>query len=351
MRDMNMRKELLVSSRQLAVGRGSSSKKLSVLIALAFILAANCLLQTASYAKGVTSNTVITQPTANLSLTFLNGVAQSFTATPFNTNLSKTVQAVYGISLNSKEILKNTTAGVSTNLFTQDFRNVSNATANYMAYANSYFLSTNSPKDPGTLASWRHAFVNYNSLSNVPHETNFIFQSEIRPAVNARNASRAAVTTNFALLGVVGDAYTGFDGSDYGGATTINITIEAQIDGPDMKMVSRTSTINAPAGFSGDPHAAVPGALVSYNIVLQNQGTATANSVNIVDRIPTDTTYYSNGGNLNDGSAISAFICLNSSNASITCTANDIAITRVKFDVGNVLPGKYVTLNYSVVIK
>jgi uncharacterized repeat protein (TIGR01451 family) len=281
----------------------------------------------------------------------LNGVAQSFTATPFSSNLTKTVQPVYGISLNSQELLKNTTAGVSTNVFTQSFRNVSNATADYKAYANSYFLSTNSPKDPGTLANWRHAFLNYSVTSNVPHETNFIFQSEIRPAVNALNASRAAVTTNFALLGVLGDAYTGFDDSDYGGATTINITIEAQIDGPDMKMISRISTINAPAGFSGDPHAAVPGALVSYNIVLQNQGTATANSVNIVDRIPTDTTYYSNGGNLNDGNAISALICLNAANGTIACTANDPLITRVKFDVGSVLPGKYVTLNYSVVIK
>jgi uncharacterized repeat protein (TIGR01451 family) len=348
---MNMRKELLVSSRQLAVGRGSSSKKLSVLIALAFILAANCLLQTASYAKGVTSNTVITQPTANLSLTFLNGVAQSFTATPFNTNLSKTVQVVYGISLNSKEILKNTTAGVSTNLFTQNFRNVSNATANYKAYANSYFVTGNSLKNPGTLANWRHAFLNYSVTSNVPHETNFIFQSEIRPAVNALNASRAAVTTNFALLGVLGDAYTGFDDSNYGGATTINIIIEAEINGPDMKMISRTSTVNAPAGFSGDPHAAVPGAMVSYNIVLQNQGTATANSVNIVDRIPNATTYYSTVGNLNDGAGISAFICLNGSNTPIACAINTPAIARVKFDVGNVLPGKYVTLNYAVVIK
>jgi uncharacterized repeat protein (TIGR01451 family) len=340
MRDMNMRNKLLV-------GRENTSRKMSVLIVLGFLLTANYLLPTFVNALGVTANTQIYQPTTNLTMSYGNSQSTSFSA-PAPADLSyEAVVGVRGISLINSELLKSTNPGVATTPYIQNFMNVSSTTVDIRAVKGSFVAVVPSI---GTTANWNLAF-NYATTTNVPPQTAFMFSSVITPATNARNNAKASILTDYALVGPTGNQYTGADDVVYGGATTINLTLETLISGPDMKMISRISTINAPAGFSGDPHAAVPGALVSYNIVLQNQGTATANSVNIVDRIPTDTTYFSNGGNLNDGNAISALICLNAVNGNITCTANDPLITRVKFDVGSVLPGKYVTLNYSVVIR
>jgi uncharacterized repeat protein (TIGR01451 family) len=335
--------KLAVSSRQSA----GKSRLFFLPTAICLLLTIFCLLPTSVNSLGVTANTLISQPTQNTTLSYGNSQGNTFLGDAPEVLGAESVVGVRGLALVDSQVLKTTNPAVATSPFIQNFMNVSSTTVDIRAVSGNFVSVVSSI---GTTANWNLAF-NYATTTNVPPQTAFIFSSVITPANNARNNAKAAILTSYALIGPTGNQYTGADDVVYGGATTINLTLETLISGPDMKMISRISTINAPAGFSGDAHAAVPGALVSYNIILQNQGTATANSVNIVDRIPTDTTYYSNGGNLNDGNAITAFICLDGSNISTSCTANDIAITRVKFDVGSVLPGKYVTLNYSVVIR
>lgn len=83
--------------------------------------------------------------------------------------------------------------------------------------------------------------------------------------------------------------YYGANGFTYGGtfeSTDLTVTsIETSV-----MTITRRATVDAPTAggkFSGDPHAAVPGAVITYTITVSNEGGGQALSVEVVDKVPT----------------------------------------------------------------
>jgi len=86
------------------------------------------------------------------------------------------------------------------------------------------------------------------------------------------------------------NAYAGAtyqDEGNYGGAQSMGPFIfKLEAEGYSILVVDRQLTINAPAGYSGDAADAIPGSKIKYFIVLKNESTAVATSINLTDVIP-----------------------------------------------------------------
>jgi uncharacterized repeat protein (TIGR01451 family) len=110
-----------------------------------------------------------------------------------------------------------------------------------------------------------------------------ILQSE------SSNGAYAVVTLEANTQSTPAGVYYGANGFVYGGtfeATDLTITsIETSV----MNM-TRVATVDAPKGatgkFTGDAHAAVPGAVITYTITVSNEGGSDAKNVSIVDKVP-----------------------------------------------------------------
>jgi uncharacterized repeat protein (TIGR01451 family) len=77
-------------------------------------------------------------------------------------------------------------------------------------------------------------------------------------------------------------------------------SISAEIQAPIMTL-TRTMTIDAPGAYTGDPHDAVPGAIITFTIDYSNTGAGNASEVIIVDKVPND----SEGSHVNRTGALS----------------------------------------------
>jgi uncharacterized repeat protein (TIGR01451 family) len=77
----------------------------------------------------------------------------------------------------------------------------------------------------------------------------------------------------------------GLDGGIYVAHGCVMISIETS-----AMTISRVATVDSPkaAGgkFTGDPHAAVPGAIITYTIMTSNEGNGDAKNVVIIDKVP-----------------------------------------------------------------
>ena len=82
--------------------------------------------------------------------------------------------------------------------------------------------------------------------------------------------------------------YTGANAILYGGTWETYDLVMAQVSAPVLNL-TRTSTLDAPAAYSGERHDAVPGAVVTFTITISNEGGASAEAVILIDKVPDNT--------------------------------------------------------------
>ena len=96
-------------------------------------------------------------------------------------------------------------------------------------------------------------------------------------------------TTNTPVITLPGyNYYTGGNYYDYGGRGAISDEVRDTVGAPILTL-TRTSTTDAPTAFTGGTHDAVPGAVITFTMNYSNTGAASAESVILVDKIPTNT--------------------------------------------------------------
>lgn len=107
----------------------------------------------------------------------------------------------------------------------------------------------------------------------------------------APNGSYVVVTLEASTAKTPVGVYLGANGISYGGTSdAINATVTT-IETSVMTL-SRTATVDAPTTYisnGGGAHDAVPGAVITYTIMVSNEGSSYANNVIIVDKVPTST--------------------------------------------------------------
>lgn len=92
------------------------------------------------------------------------------------------------------------------------------------------------------------------------------------------------------------NVYGEYDGNNnytYGASQNISTLLSFLVSAPSISITKNVS-ITAPADYianGGGANDPVPGATLEYTIDYENSGSTTANSVTIVDNIPTDTEY------------------------------------------------------------
>jgi len=254
-------------------------------------------------AIGTLKDTVIVASANNLLINYktLTGINQP--PVTGSTHLSASpVIGVYGFNfystatanlLTPTDYNRSTGAGVSVNFF-QNIVNISNDTASIsMRVTGSASVVQG---DVGTLANW--IFLVENPTLNLSVDTvSSNWRPLIRPASNAVNDSQAEKGLNVFIAGFAtpNTQYTGFNNNLYGGYNDYTYYYSATIAGPSLRLLSKTSTVNSTGltNYSGGAHDLVPGAKVTYTIVIINDGGADANTLNITERIPANTRFLS----------------------------------------------------------
>jgi uncharacterized repeat protein (TIGR01451 family) len=101
------------------------------------------------------------------------------------------------------------------------------------------------------------------------------------------NGANCTVTFSVTTERTPAGQYTGGNGNSYGGLSSTSDATVTWIRTGVMKL-TKSVTVDAPAtgGFSGDKHAAVPGSIITYTILVSNEGSASAESVIVVDKVP-----------------------------------------------------------------
>lgn len=151
-------------------------------------------------------------------------------------------------------------------------------------------------------------------LNNEPATTNIYpwqlvgFSVTVNP-VGAYAYEKATLNTTISLVGgsaprivsynAFESAYLGgtYEGKGvYGGIATMAMnTFILETEGYDLTILSRSSTLNAPAGYNGEAITVlniVPGTKITYTIVIKNNSMAEATSINLKDQIPANCHLY-----------------------------------------------------------
>lgn len=263
---------------------------------------------TTMHAIGTVKGIVITAPTPSCTVAYktYTGIDMP-TVNPVAVLSANAVAGVYGFNLGSvvttnlaqATVTRSITAiGVTGNLY-QSVTNISNDPTNivFKFKGTSRVIQGN----VGTLALWKFGIKQATLNVNIDSTTNN-WKVTIWPSITARNASEAAITVNVSIPGAATlTRYKGFNQKYYGAYGSYDYLISAYVSGPDIQLVNRLLNVSTSGlvGYTGTAGAVVPGAKLTYTVVIKNNGSSTANAVAVADSIPVNTTFHSipSGGN------------------------------------------------------
>jgi len=272
---------------------------------------------TSAFAIGTLKDTVIVASANNVILTYQTTAGYSQPVVNASSDLnSLAVQAIYGFNFDAlattnlsapTDLNRGTGAGVTVN-FSQSIVNISNDLTDIAMRVTGSAVSVTG--NTGTLSNWLFSVTN--TTLNVAVDTaSTNWQPRIKPAGDAVNGSRAGISLNVTIPGNTPDnmQYTGYNNNLYGGYMSYTYFYSATIAGPSLRLVSKASVVDSSGltgtGYTGGNQDLVPGAKVTYTIVVTNDGSADASTVNITERIPVNTRFYSiNAGDHNSISYI-----------------------------------------------
>lgn len=124
-----------------------------------------------------------------------------------------------------------------------------------------------------------------NDNADKPFNYKVIVSSE---ASGAPNGSYIIVLTSMETSSTPTGQYHGANEYHYGGAASATDSVADLVAAPILTL-TRTSTVDAPAVYTGGSHDAVPGSVITFTMTYGNSGGASAESVVLVDRIPANT--------------------------------------------------------------
>jgi N-acetylneuraminic acid mutarotase len=208
---------------------------------------------------------------------------------------------------------------------------------------------------------------------NQVQDTGVEFNFYTTPSSYAFNNSQGLVTLNYFLSSDIPTSrignYTGFNSTSYGGSARLSPLTTTSVVGPDLVFMSRSKTIEAPAGYNGSPIAAVPGAKIKYKIVIHNQGLADSTTVNITELIhnhkevvyfynspKTELAYATNSNVTSSTTTVnysleSAPAVFDKNESNLSAGKYDPDVAAIRWSLSKLESNKYATLNYTVVIK
>jgi uncharacterized repeat protein (TIGR01451 family) len=168
------------------------------------------------------------------------------------------------------------------------------------------------------------------------------------PAALDGDTGSLAVSLNGSMAGAFYKQYTGSNAYTYGSSSNSVTLLSFRIAAPSIS-ITKSVTVQAPADYvakGGNPTDPVPGAALAYGLAYYNYGSATGNSVEIVDVIPSNTEFASAAGGTiqysNDGGATWGYT---------PSGTVDPAVTTVKWVIGDVATSSGGTVTLNVVIK
>jgi len=241
---------------------------------------------------------------------------------------------------------RSTGAGVSVN-FLQNIVNISNDISNIVVSVTGNPITVIG--NPGTLAAWQFGVVNP-TLNLSADAVSNNWRPQIKPAGNALNGSQAGTSLNVIIPGglAANTQYTGFNNNLYGGYNEYTYFYSASIGGPSLRLLSRSSAIDsALSGYGGGGSDLVPGAKITYVLVIINDGSADASTINITERVPLNTTFYAiEPGDHNNINYIDV-----TGNIHATFDLPSANVKSLIFKKNTLLPnGATATFNYSVTV-
>lgn len=276
------------------------------------IIAVCCLLLAVSAfkAQAVTFNTTgnpgdtVTTTVVTAAQTFetlayldLNG-ARMTTVEPSSGNDNKTVGSEFGFS-GPGSPADNTVVPGDVAYHYYAVTNEGNANDNYTLY---HVYSQYAGATGWVVEAWEgagrivtlEAGVSTNEVRSVSEdaEKSFYYKVIVPSGVSqAPNGSYITITSTVETASTPKGQYTGGNALTYGGVSSATDPVNDTTAAPILTL-TRASTVDAPtaaAGYTGVKHDPVPGAVITFTLTYSNTGNASAESVILVDKVPTNT--------------------------------------------------------------
>jgi len=113
------------------------------------------------------------------------------------------------------------------------------------------------------------------------------FLLAVTPEATAGSGALATVIVTAETSSDPAGQYTGANGNSYGGLALANDVTQTDVSAPTMT-ISRVSTSDAPSQYNqtNDVHNPIPGSVVTITMTYSNEGTSTAESAIIIDKVP-----------------------------------------------------------------
>lgn len=335
--------------------------RMSQSIGILLILILACGIQTASQALGVTANTDIVDQGSGLVINLKNTSGSDLPVVNGSGDITSNVQAMYGMELTSSLPSDVTTSKNNTITYTYSFDNKSNTTID-IDFAEGGFTNTG---NFGTAWS-RNTPSNVSGLS-IDGSTGSLDYEMVVPN-NAQDGSKGIGDISFTLSnGSNFGAYTGFNGTSYGGIGLQSDTVTTTVTAPDIHVLAKTiKVIYAPTanGYAGHDNDPVPGSIIEYAIILSNQGSYASTTTNVTETIPAnavfleipgdsditegdgdvntenDVDYDTNNDGVSDdgGSGLTSYVARQS-------------VNQIRFHIQSISSGQTMTLKYRVTIE
>jgi len=260
------------------------------------------LIQTNVFAIGTPKDTVIVASANQFVISYKSYTGFAQTPVTASTHVSSgPVLGIYGFNFYNTatanlyaptDINRGTSAGITVNFF-QNIVNISNDAVSISTVVTGSPVSV--AGNPGTLANWQFDVVS--TTLNISRDTvSNNWRPQIKPAADAVNASSAGTSLNVYIANAAADntQYTGFNDNLYGGYNNYTYFIAATISGPSLRLSNRIAVVDSNlTNYGGGTNDLVPGAKISYAIGITNDGLIDANTVNVTEKVPANTTFYS----------------------------------------------------------
>ena len=113
------------------------------------------------------------------------------------------------------------------------------------------------------------------------------FRVKVTPHSDAQSGWTATVPVAASTASYPAGAYTGANGTPYGGPALVNDTTVTTVRSGVMTL-TRVATVDSPSNYhqTNDVHYPVPGSMVTATMSISNEGSATAEGCIMIDKVP-----------------------------------------------------------------
>ena len=248
------------------------------------------------------TGTAVTALATQETIDYKDGNATSFTQVVCVTNETKTTTAEYGFSGPGSPADGNIMPGGIVyhyyNVTNEGNANDSNYTLkhSYTNYAGAAGWVVELSEGITFIATLTAGSTYTQSSKTISEDTTHSYNYKViasSEASGSPNGSYIIITTtaetsSMPVVSVNPYYYTGGNYYTYGGRPSNSDQVMDSVAAPILTL-TRTSTTDAPTAFTGSIHDAVPGSVITFTMTYSNTGGASAESVVLVDKIPTNT--------------------------------------------------------------